>query len=121
VGVRLFNRALQTASKHHIPSGYREDFVPGLPREAVDLAKEQDRKHEIDPQDPEVSHLNEAISEMVSSEPRHAWKETVESSSPHTNTDKYWKLLRNLSGKNVPSVLPINQSTSRASATQNLN
>jgi hypothetical protein len=71
-GVSLFNKALLTASKHHIPVGYREDFVPGFPREAVDLAKERDRRCEADPQDPEVSRLNEAISEVVSNEQKKA-------------------------------------------------
>jgi hypothetical protein len=97
--VSLFNKALLTASKHHIPAGYREDFVPGLPREAVNLAKERDRRRDADPQDLEVFRLNKAISDVVSNERKKAWKETVESSTPHTDPDKYWRLLRNLSGK----------------------
>jgi hypothetical protein len=64
-GEKVFRKILQDASKHHISAGFRKDFWPGMPREAVDLAEERDRLHDLDPQDPEIPRLNQLISESV--------------------------------------------------------
>ena len=98
-GVGRFNKLLTTASKHHIPAGFRQDFRPGLSREAVNLTNERDRLREQDPQDPEVTRLNQVISETVINDSRKRWKELVQDSRPNANPDKHWRLMRILSGK----------------------
>jgi hypothetical protein len=55
---RLFCKILLAASGHHIPAGFRKDFVSGLPREAIDLTKERDRLRELDPLDPALEPQN---------------------------------------------------------------
>ena len=98
-GVNKFNYLFKTAAKHNIPAGYRTDFKPGLSRAAVDLVNERDQVRERDPQDPEVGRLNHLIDETISSDSRARWQEAVTSSKPNDNPDKFWRLMRILSGK----------------------
>jgi hypothetical protein len=109
-GEKVFRKVLNDASKHHIPAGYRTDFLPGLSREPVDLTKKLDRLQNQNPQDPEIPWLNTLISQTVTSDAKLRWRETVESSNHRSNPEKHWKLLRILSGKrphNQPSNQPI--------------
>jgi hypothetical protein len=89
MGEQTFRKILLTASGHHIPAGYRKDFVSGLPREAVDLTKECDRLRELDPLDPGIQLLNLRISECVTSEASKLWQEEVEASKPRNNPEKF--------------------------------
>jgi hypothetical protein len=98
-GEKIFSKTLCKASGHHIPAGFREDFKPGLPREAVDLTKERDRLRELDPLDPEITRLNALITETIRIENKKEWLRKVEDSSFKVNPEKGWRLLRALSGK----------------------
>jgi hypothetical protein len=73
-GEKIFRDILCKASGHHIAAGFRKDFIPGLPREAAALAKERDRLHKINPQDPEVLNLNAQITETIKARPRRSGK-----------------------------------------------
>jgi hypothetical protein len=57
-GEKTFRKILSKASKH-IPAGFRKDFQLGIPREAIDLTVERDRRRALDPQDPELPRLNQ--------------------------------------------------------------
>jgi hypothetical protein len=98
-GEKTFRKILNKASKHHIPAGFRKDFQPGILREAINLTVERDRRRALDPQDPELPCLNQQISDTISNERKKLWREKVESSKLRENSDKYWRLLRMLSGK----------------------
>jgi hypothetical protein len=87
-GVKSFQNVLLKASKHHIPSGFRKDFRSGVPRAAVSLTEERDRRRSIDPHDPELPRLNLEISEMVRCENRKVWQESVQSSKHRASLDK---------------------------------
>jgi hypothetical protein len=63
------------------------------------LTEERDRRHSIDPHDPELPRLNLEISEMVRCKNRKVWQESVQSSKHRASPDKYWRLIKNLSGK----------------------
>jgi hypothetical protein len=70
-----------------------------LPREAIDLTEERDRRRVVDPQDPEIPRLNQLITDTILSEHKKKWSETIENSKPNSNPDKFWRLTRILSGK----------------------
>jgi hypothetical protein len=57
-GVKSFQNILLKASKHHILSGFRKDLRSGVPRAAVSLAEERDRRRSIDPHDPKLPRIN---------------------------------------------------------------
>jgi hypothetical protein len=96
-------------SGHHIPAGYRKDFVPDIPRAAVELTKERDRMRELDPLDPGIPLLNQRIAECVTSEARKVRQEEVEASKLYSKPERFLRLLRNFSGKhqNQPPNQPI--------------
>jgi hypothetical protein len=98
-GEKRFRELLLSASKHHIPAGFQKDFKPGLYREAVDLIKERDRLREQDPQNPDLANLNQEIKNTIPSNSKKLWQESVSSSKPKANPDKFWRLMGILSGK----------------------
>jgi hypothetical protein len=108
-GVKNFQDILLKVSKHHIPSGYWKDFRSGLPRAAVSLAKERDWCRSVDPYAPELPRIHQEISDIVKTESKKAWRESVESSKPQASPDKYWQLIKILTGKhpNQPPNQPI--------------
>jgi hypothetical protein len=108
---RRFWNVLLTASSHNIPSGYRANFVPGLPNSAKVLISERDELRARDPSDPAIPTLNTKIFEAIQTSSCKAWHEKVESSSHKQDPGKFWSLLKTLSGKSThppitnPSVL----------------
>jgi hypothetical protein len=94
-----FSNVLLSASKHNIPSGFRKDFIPGLPNAAKDLIRERDDLHSNDPSDPALPDLNARIEDSIKASSRKAWREEMEASSHNANSEKFWSLLKRLSGK----------------------
>lgn len=106
-GEKTFRNILLSASKHCIPAGRHQNFVPGLPREAVDLTKLRDDLHRHDPSDPEISRLNDNITSIVCESAKKEWIETVESGDLKSDPAAHWSLIKKLSGKK--SYQPPNQ------------
>ena len=79
--------------------GFRRNFVPGLPRQAVDLIDERDRARSIDPSDPVIEQLDARITSCIFEDRQKQWRDKVESSSFKNNPSKFWRLLKSLSGK----------------------
>jgi hypothetical protein len=102
---QIFRNILLKASGHHIPAGFRKDFVPGMPREAVEPTKERYRLRELDPLDPGIQHLNLRISDSVTTEARKSWQEEVETSKPGNNPKRFVRFLRNISRKRQNQLL----------------
>jgi hypothetical protein len=94
-GERVFRRVLLKASKHNIPSGFRKDFVPGLPPNAKHLIRD------VDSTDPDITCLNAEILAAIHAGKRARWKEKNESCNFRNNPGKYWSLLKSLSGKSA--------------------
>ena len=109
-GERLLRDAIKTASKHSIPAGFRRDFKPEFPREAVDVAAERDRSRSSTPNDPRIEQLNLEISNLVSANKQRVWREKVCSANPRQNSAAYFSLMRRLQGKQ--SSVPRNQPVS---------
>jgi hypothetical protein len=108
-----------TASSHCIPSGHQKHYTPGLPRAAVPLVNRRDVLRSSDPQDPEVSDLNEEIDTVICDSSRKAWAEKVKLCGTCANPTKFWALLRNLSGKSAR--LPPNQPITFGTRTLSVN
>jgi hypothetical protein len=64
-GERVFRDILKAASNHNIPSGFRKDFIPGLPADAKHLIQQRDELRSQDPCDPEITVLNDDIAEAI--------------------------------------------------------
>ena len=60
-GEKLFRKAITTAAKHHIPAGYRKNYVPGRTPEVVQLQNRYDALRELDPRDPDLEDLEAEI------------------------------------------------------------
>jgi hypothetical protein len=92
-GKKVFRNILLQASRHNIPSGFRKDFISGLPADAKHLIKQRDELRRLDPCDPD------SITEAIWVFKRQKWIEKLESSSYQSNPSKFWPLLKHLSGK----------------------
>jgi hypothetical protein len=90
---------LNAASSHNIPSGFRKDFIPGLPADAKHLIKQRDELRVLDPCDPEIPTLNDNIAEAIHIFKRQKWTNKLNSSTHRADPSKFWPLLKHLSGK----------------------
>ena len=77
-GEKRFRTAVETAAKHHIPAGYRKDYIPGKNREAEHLESEYDEVRRQDPQDPALEDLDREIRRVRNESSRNRWKSFVE-------------------------------------------
>jgi hypothetical protein len=91
-GEKKFHEILLVAARHHIPAEYRNDFIPGLSRESVDITKERDRRRELDRHDPVIAELNTQLSVLIISEAKLSWQEEAASSNPRANPKKFWRI-----------------------------
>ena len=60
-GEKGFRKAIQHAAKHHIPSGYRKDFVPGKSQDIIHLEARYNRLRQSDPSDQSLPELSREI------------------------------------------------------------
>jgi hypothetical protein len=98
-GEKFFRNVLLAASSHCIPSGFRKEYTPGLPCEAILLTERLDRLRLADPHDPEIVALNDQISSIVCESSWKTWHEKVEKCDLKSDPTRCWALIRNLSGK----------------------
>ena len=106
-GEKLFRKAILTAAKHHIPAGYRKEYVPGRTPEVVDLQKRYDALRTQNPQDPALADIEGEIKRVSAAASRSKWQNFVESLNRRSNPRHYWSMLRSLSG--ARSFTPPNQ------------
>ena len=98
-GEKLLREAVNTASKHNIPLGYRPVFTPCLTLEAKRLTVERDRLRTANPLDPEVTRLNKEISDQVTTERRRRFNDYVNEADPSQDTRAHFAFMRKLTGK----------------------
>jgi hypothetical protein len=84
-----------------IPSDFRKNFIPGLPNSAKTLISQCNSLRARDSADPGILPLNNQISEAIHVSSRQAWADKVESSSHRVSSQKFWSLLKTLSGKST--------------------
>jgi hypothetical protein len=77
-GQKIFTKVLQTVARRNMPSGFRKDYIPGLPTEAKHLINQRDEVRRRDPKDPDVARLNNEISEVVRVSKRLRWSEKLD-------------------------------------------
>ena len=108
-GEKLIRQAIQTASKHHIPAGYRKDFSPTKNREAESLEERYDDLRQQNPQDPSLEDLGQEIKRIRNESARDKWRTFIDSLDRRSNPKRFWNVLKGLSGskKHVPPNQPI--------------
>ena len=106
-GEKLFRKAVLTASKHHVPAGYRKDYVPNKSPEVIQLQNRYDALRSTNPQDPNLEDLEAEIKRTCAAASRSKWREYIESLNRRSNPRSYWNKLRSLSG--AKSSTPPNQ------------
>ena len=74
-GAATFQRILLAGARRAVPAGRRIDFVPGIPREVMDLRKERDDLRHINPTDPEIDRLNDEIKTRLRESKQEKWRE----------------------------------------------
>ena len=98
-GEKIWRKVISSASSHHIPTGYRQNFAPGLNPESIDLAKERDEIRTRDPNDPSLPDINERLAASIADSSRKRWEETLMEADRKSSPKNFWGLLRGLSGK----------------------
>ena len=87
--------------KRNIPAGFRHDFVPNLPPEAVVIRDRRDALRASDPTNPELSVLERQLREACDQATRDRFNEELENTEYETNSPKFASLVGRLSGKRV--------------------
>ena len=77
--------------------------MPGIDASSASLIAERDEKRAQDPADPEIEGLNVRISASLAASSRKKWLETVSDADRRTKPTRFWRLLKNLSGKRTSS------------------
>ena len=99
IGEKIFRQILQKASRRNIPRGKIPNFTQGLTQHAREMISERDDLRVADPTDPRISQLESRIAREVERRKQEIWQETVESCSMSHCSSKYFKILRDLTGK----------------------
>ena len=97
-GEKVFRNVLLTSSRHNIPSGRVNNFVPGLSAEAAALARKRDNLRIDDPTSPDIAVLSARISSISSDESRREWLEKLEHADHNTDIREFWDILGRLKG-----------------------
>ena len=98
-GEKQFRRILIKASRRNIPRGKIPNFTPGLTQLARDLISERDDLRATDPANDGIPLLETRLAREIARRKQEIWRETVESCFTKRCSGKYFKILRNLSGK----------------------
>ena len=101
-GERIFRNILLKASRRNIPQGKIPNFTPGLTQETRGMIVERDRLRAANPTDGAIHLLEARIAKGIKERKQEVWRETVESCSTKHCSGKYFKILRDLSGKRRP-------------------
>ena len=120
-------KAVLKSARKNIPAGYRKDFVPNLPPEAVRVRDRRDALRAANPRDPEIVVLEKEIRDICNKAAHEEFNEELEKTDYQENSSKFVNLVRRLSGRRVhrPPNQPISFSgktkTKRAAIVKNWN
>ena len=95
-GEKIFRNAVLKAARRNIPAGYRRDFVPNLPPEAVPIRNRRDALRASNPGHPDLPDLERQL-RQVCDIAVHDKQDT----EYQTNSPKFTNLVRRLSGKRI--------------------
>ena len=98
-GEKVFREVLLRVSHRNIPRGKVNDFTPGLTQHIRELIWERDSIRVENSSDPRIHMLETQIQREIEQNKCEKWRSKVESCSINHCSGKYFKLLRDLSGK----------------------
>ena len=101
-GELIFRKILLKATRRNIPQGKIPDFTPGLTEHARSMIAERDRLRAANPADVTIHQLEARIDREIERRKQEVWRESVESCSTKHCSGKYFKILRDLTGKRRP-------------------
>ena len=101
-GELIFRKILLKATRRNIPRGKIPDFTPGLTEHARNMIAERDRLRAANPADESIHQLEARIAREIERRKQEVWRESVESCSTKHCSGKYFKILRDLTGKRRP-------------------
>ena len=100
-GEKILRDAVDKAAKRNIPAGFRKDFIPNFPPEAIPLRAQRDQLRAANPRDPQIAVLERQIRTACDKEAHKAFDKELEEADPLSYSTKFSNLVRRLSGKRV--------------------
>ena len=100
-GEKVLRNAVLKSSRRNIPAGFRHDFTPSLPPEAVPVRDRRDALRAANPHDPEIAVLERQMREICDKAKRDEFNEELASADGYACSSKFVNLVRRLSGKRV--------------------
>ena len=98
-GEAVLRKVINTASKHHIPSGRRKDVIPQLSDEAKDWMTETNELRARESHSPKMEELNSRIQMSIRKSKEKKWREFISSFDHKTDSSKLWRTIKNLDNK----------------------
>ena len=90
-GEKSFTEILTKAKKHCIPTGRINKIRPKIPTDTAKLMDRRDHLRQTDPTNPEITTLNNTITNQLNDHKRTQWHKHLEDCEP--NTQKLWKTI----------------------------
>ena len=126
-GEKVFRNAVLKASRRNTPAGYRRDFIPNLPPEAVAIRDGRDALRASDPDSPELPALERELRDVCNKATYETFNKELENTEYGSNSTKFAHLVNRLSGKkkfcppNQPISFKSKVHTKRASIAKKFN
>ena len=91
-GERILCDAIHTAAKHNIPAGYRKNFVPNLPPEAVPIRDQRDSLRASNPAHPDLPGLERQLRDVCDKAAHEAFNQELADTAFQTNSPRFANL-----------------------------
>src|SRR4029077_8820399 len=97
---KLITNLILKADKHHIPKGKIHTHHLLLPENIRNKISERNNLRKNDSKNPNLTEMNKEINKLIQTHRSNLWKEKLNENWSHkTNSNKFWKILNNLSNK----------------------
>lgn len=94
---------VNSASKHHIPTGRRKNYIPCLSDLTKQLIQERDQIRKNDPMSNRLEELNQRINQDINDNKTRRWTDTIESIDHRKDPKRLWNIIKSLDGKTTKS------------------
>ena len=108
-GEKVLRHAIQTASKYHIPAGFRADHKPSKSREISALENRYEDLRQQDPDDPDLENLGAEIRIARNTISREKWTGFVKSLGRWTNPQRFWQVPEPVREKGISTAKSANK------------
>ena len=95
-GEKILRRCVLNASKRNIPAGYRHNFVPNLPNDAIPIRDERDALRASNPGNPRIATLERDLRKVCDAATREKFDGELAQSDCQTNNPKFVDLVRRM-------------------------